>query len=92
MTRILALLPMRHHSQRVPGKNYRQLAGKPLFQHTIETLLAVPEIGGILVETDLQPIIAACVGTSRKCRSLTDPSTCLDTIPRNEIYWTATTY
>ena len=27
-----ALVPMRHHSQRVPGKNYRLLAGKPHVQ------------------------------------------------------------
>lgn len=48
---------MRHHSQRVPGKNYRPLAGKPLFQHIIETLLAVPEIDQILVDTDSGPVI-----------------------------------
>jgi CMP-N-acetylneuraminic acid synthetase len=42
MTRLAALVPMRHHSQRIPGKNYRPLAGKPLYQHIIETLLAVP--------------------------------------------------
>jgi CMP-N-acetylneuraminic acid synthetase len=56
MTKIIALVPMRHHSQRVPGKNYRMLAGKPLYQHIIETLLAVPEISGILVDTDSQPV------------------------------------
>ncbi|MCB0119320.1 MAG: acylneuraminate cytidylyltransferase family protein, partial [Anaerolineales bacterium] len=27
--KLAALVPMRHHSQRVPGKNYRPLAGKP---------------------------------------------------------------
>jgi len=27
--KIVALVPMRHHSQRVPGKNYRMLQGKP---------------------------------------------------------------
>jgi CMP-N-acetylneuraminic acid synthetase len=43
---------MRHHSQRVPGKNYRPLAGKPLYQHIIETLLAVPEISTVVVDTD----------------------------------------
>jgi CMP-N-acetylneuraminic acid synthetase len=43
---------MRHHSQRVPGKNYRSLAGKPLFHHILETLLAVPELDGIVVDTD----------------------------------------
>ena len=36
--KLAALVPMRHHSQRVPGKNYRPLAGKPLFQHILETL------------------------------------------------------
>lgn len=56
MTKIIALVPMRHHSQRVPGKNYRMLAGKPLYRHIIETLLAVPEISGILVDTDSQPV------------------------------------
>ncbi len=48
---------MRHHSQRVPGKNYRLLAGKPLFHHIIETLLAVPEIGRIAVDTDSEPVM-----------------------------------
>ena len=45
MTHIAALVPMRHHSQRVPGKNYRLMAGKPLYRHIIETLLAAPGIG-----------------------------------------------
>ena len=56
MPQILALVPMRHHSQRVPGKNYRLLAGKPLYQHIIETLLSVPEIGQVLVDTDSETI------------------------------------
>jgi CMP-N-acetylneuraminic acid synthetase len=55
--KILALVPMRHHSQRVPGKNYRPLAGKPLFHHILETLLDVPEINEILVDTDSEPVI-----------------------------------
>ena len=50
--KLVALVPMRHHSQRVPGKNYRMLAGVPLFHHIIETLLAVPEIEQIVVDTD----------------------------------------
>jgi CMP-N-acetylneuraminic acid synthetase len=57
MTQFIALVPMRHHSQRVPGKNFRPLAGKPLYQHIIETLLAVPEIDSLLVDTDSQPVI-----------------------------------
>ncbi len=48
---------MRHHSQRVPGKNYRPLAGKPLFHHIVETLLAVPEINEIAVDTDSRQVM-----------------------------------
>lgn len=48
---------MRHHSQRVPGKNFRPLAGKPLYHHIIETLLAVPEVAEIVVDTDSEPIM-----------------------------------
>jgi CMP-N-acetylneuraminic acid synthetase len=48
---------MRHHSQRVQGKNYRVLAGKPLFHHIVETLMAVPEIAEIVVDTDSDPVI-----------------------------------
>lgn len=54
---IVALVPMRHHSQRVPGKNYRVLAGKPLFHHIIETLLVVPQINQIVVDTDSNEVM-----------------------------------
>ena len=58
MTKIVALVPMRHHSQRVPGKNYRPLAGKPLFHHIIETLTHVSGIDEIVVDTDSPDIMA----------------------------------
>ncbi len=48
---------MRHHSQRIPGKNYRLLAGKPLFHYIIESLLACPEISQVVVDTDSRPIM-----------------------------------
>ena len=54
--KIAALVPMRHHSQRVPGKNFRNLAGKPLFHYILETLLQCPEIYQIAVNTDSEVI------------------------------------
>ena len=57
MPSFVALVPMRHHSQRVPGKNYRLLAGKPLFHHIIETLLAVSKIDQVVVDTDSEPVM-----------------------------------
>ncbi len=55
--KLAALVPMRHHSQRVSGKNYRPLAGKPLFHYIIEALLAVPEINLVMVDTDSEPVM-----------------------------------
>ena len=52
LDRIVALVPMRHHSQRVPGKNYRLIAGKPLFHHILDTLLQCAEISKIVIDTD----------------------------------------
>lgn len=54
---IVALVPMRHHSQRVPGKNFRPLAGVPLFHHIIGTLLEVPHINQVVVDTDSEQVI-----------------------------------
>lgn len=50
--RIVALVPMRDQSERVPGKNYRDLAGAPLFHHIMRALQACPEIADIVVDTD----------------------------------------
>jgi CMP-N-acetylneuraminic acid synthetase len=47
---------MRHNSERVPGKNYRPLAGRPLYHCIVETLLSVPEVTQIVVDTD-SPVI-----------------------------------
>lgn len=55
--RIAALVPMRHNSERVPGKNYRLMAGKPMYAHIIESLLGVPEISQVVVDTDSLPIM-----------------------------------
>ncbi len=57
MPKIVALVPMRHHSQRVPGKNFRPLAGKPLFHYIVSTLLTCPEISQVVVDTDSPPIM-----------------------------------
>jgi CMP-N-acetylneuraminic acid synthetase len=47
---------MRHSSERVPGKNYRDFAGKPLYQHVVESLLACPAIHQVVIDTD-SPVI-----------------------------------
>lgn len=56
MKKIVALLPMRHDSERVPGKNYRDFAGKPLYRCILENLLACPAISEVAIDTD-SPVI-----------------------------------
>lgn len=50
--RILALIPARSGSKRVPGKNSRILGGKPLIAWSIDVAKEIPEICDILVSTD----------------------------------------
>lgn len=58
MAEIVALVPMRHHSQRVKGKNFRNLAGVPLYHYIIRTLQDCPEISRIVVDTDSEPVMS----------------------------------
>lgn len=55
---LVALLPMKAHSERVPGKNFRPLAGKPLFRWVLDTLLGLPEIERVVINTDARAILA----------------------------------
>jgi len=56
---IVAIVPMRHHSERIPGKNYRPFADKPLFHHVVNQLLACPQIGRVVIDTDSKTIEAS---------------------------------
>jgi len=84
--KIVALIPMRHHSQRVPGKNYRPLAGKPLFFHILETIVSVPEIDQIIIDTDSPTIQDYLKKDFSKVVVLNRPENLrADDIPMNEI-------
>jgi CMP-N-acetylneuraminic acid synthetase len=50
--RIVAVVPMRHNSERVPGKNYRSFNGKPLFAHVVKNLLMAEGISQVVIDTD----------------------------------------
>lgn len=56
--KLTALLPMKANSARVVSKNFRQIAGKPLFRWILDTMLAVPEIDQIVINTDAREILA----------------------------------
>ena len=50
--RLIALIPARGGSKRLPGKNLLPLGGKPLIQWSIEVAQNIPNISHILVSTD----------------------------------------
>ncbi len=50
--RYLAIIPARGGSKGVPGKNIREIAGKPLIAWSIEQAKCVPEIDHVVVSTD----------------------------------------
>lgn len=54
--RILALITARGASKRLPGKNIRQLGGKPLLLWSIDSVKGVEGICDILISTDDQEI------------------------------------
>ena len=54
---IVALVPMRHHSERVRGKNYRSFAGKPLFHRILGSLLDCPLVTKVVIDTDSETIM-----------------------------------
>jgi CMP-N-acetylneuraminic acid synthetase len=83
---ITALVPMRHHSQRIPGKNYRVLAGRPLYQHVLSNLLQVKELTQIVVDTDSDEIIAGVEANFPNVKILRRPDYLrADNISMNEI-------
>jgi CMP-N-acetylneuraminic acid synthetase len=49
---ITAIVPMRHSSERVKGKNYRHFNDKPLFHYVTASLLACSHIHQVVIDTD----------------------------------------
>ena len=58
--RILAVIPARGGSKRLPGKNIRMLGDKPLIVWSIDAAKGIPEICDILVSTDSSEIAEIC--------------------------------
>ena len=77
---------MRHESERVPGKNYRSLAGRPLFEYILETLHMVQEVDEIVVDTD-SSVIRAGVRNAFPAVTLLDRPEALrgGHVPMNEV-------
>lgn len=56
MTRILAIIPARAGSKRIPHKNLKKFLGKEIISYPIEALLGEPSVDMVVVSTDSEKI------------------------------------
>lgn len=54
---IVALLPLKANSERIRGKNFKNLAGKPLFRWILDSLLTVKGLSKVVINTDARHIL-----------------------------------
>jgi CMP-N-acetylneuraminic acid synthetase len=64
--KVTAIIPARAGSKRLPGKNYRLFAGKPLVSWTIELAKKCDYIDKIIISTDDPQVIA--IGEKYECK------------------------
>ncbi len=81
MTTIITICA-RGGSKGVPGKNIRELNGKPLIVHSIEQGLATPDAAGVFVSTDDPDIASVAQNAGAKVPGMRPPSLATDDAPK----------
>lgn len=85
--KVAALVPIKDHSERVKGKNFRDFCRKPLFHHIIHTLDRVYAVDAVVIDTDSPRVVAEAPGLSRKVRIIERPEElCGDHVSTNRIF------
>jgi CMP-N-acetylneuraminic acid synthetase len=77
--RILALILARGGSKRLPGKNIRPLAGKPLLAWSVDAARACTEIADVVVSTDDEAIASVARAHGARVPFLRPPALAADT-------------
>lgn len=84
MTHIVALIPARGGSKGVKRKNLREVAGKPLLQHTVDAARECPLIGDIYLSSEDAEILAT--GQDLGCKLVRRPAAlALDESSANDV-------
>lgn len=85
--KVIALVPIKDHSERVEGKNFRDFCGKPLYHHIIHMLDRVYAVDEIVIDTDSPRVVAEAPGLSRKVRIIERPEElCGDHVSTNRLF------
>lgn len=83
--KILAITPARGGSKRLPGKNIKNLNGKPLIQWTIDAALAVQEIARVMVTTDCDEIAETAKQAGAEVPFIRPPELATDTSSSTDV-------
>ena len=60
--KVCIIVPIKHNSERIPGKNFRDFNGKPLFHMILNTLIKSKYINDIFVDTN-SPVVIKSIET-----------------------------
>lgn len=84
---VVALLPIKANSERIPGKNFRSFANKPLCRWILDSLLSVPEIDSVVINTDARSLLAKNGVVEGKRVVIRDrkPELCGDFVSMNKV-------
>lgn len=83
---IVALIPMRHESERIKGKNYRLFANKPLYHYILQGVLSCPLINEVVIDSDSPLIMEDVLKNFRKVRLIERPEYLREgTVPMNDV-------
>ena len=83
---VLAIIPARGGSKRLPGKNLRLLNGKPLIAYSIETALQCASVNKVIVSTDDQEIANAAEQFGAEVPFLRPAEFAEDTTPDHPVF------
>jgi CMP-N-acetylneuraminic acid synthetase len=85
--KVTALVPIKEHSERVPGKNFRDFCGKPLYWHILQTLDRTYAVDEIVVNTDSFRVMKEAPELSPKLRVAERPEELRgDAVSTNRIF------
>jgi CMP-N-acetylneuraminic acid synthetase len=86
MMKLIALLPMKGHSERVPNKNIRLFSGKPLYHSIMKPLMESEFIERVVINTDSNDIAEDAKRHFERVQIIPRPEKIQgDFVPMNEI-------
>ncbi len=84
--KIIALLPMKAHSERIPNKNMKDFYGKPFYRKIMESLLKSKYIESIVIDTDSTIIAEDALKYFNRVKIIKRPEKLRgDFVPMNDI-------